>query len=224
MFKSAEEEIAHLKEELAEARVAGISACQRIIELKTFMANPEAPVVVHEKSGGHYKKLMEGCMEATLEEVVVYMSTDMGTIWVRPKVEFDERFKQIQGGLCLDGKLHPSLRKPITLRIRSDQAPAASGLPGPAVEKLVNWLWKYGYKVSHKGRLLELSQEEISDGILARGLNHLFMFYGSGRWPHVAVVFFEGGFDIQVLGTGVRSDALPEFERLKAAMKEDYPE
>lgn len=52
-------------------------------------------IVRHVKSGGLYKVMGPAKIEATLEDVVVYMSLRDGTVWVRPYTEMiDGRFVQ----------------------------------------------------------------------------------------------------------------------------------
>jgi len=50
----------------------------------------------HEKTGGIYKVIAAGRIEATLEPCVVYQEDGTGLVWVRPQAEFnDGRFEDI---------------------------------------------------------------------------------------------------------------------------------
>jgi hypothetical protein len=50
-------------------------------------------IIKHVKSGGLYKVMGPAKIEATLEDVVVYMSLQDGKVWVRPMAEMvDGRF------------------------------------------------------------------------------------------------------------------------------------
>ena len=53
------------------------------------------PTHRHLKTGGLYKKLMEGLLESNISEVVIYQD-GRGRVWVRSKSEFcDGRFAVI---------------------------------------------------------------------------------------------------------------------------------
>lgn len=53
----------------------------------------------HVKSGGFYRIVTWGRIEADLSEVVIYRAEKDGTVWVRPKDEFfDGRFVRVPNG------------------------------------------------------------------------------------------------------------------------------
>lgn len=49
----------------------------------------------HYKDGDQYKFITEGFTESDGEHVIVYESCSTGNVWVRPKKEFDKKFKKI---------------------------------------------------------------------------------------------------------------------------------
>lgn len=56
---------------------------------------PWKPTHVHIKSGGEYRWLLEGIIEADMTPCIIYDNRD-GVVWVRPKAEFEDgRFAAI---------------------------------------------------------------------------------------------------------------------------------
>ena len=55
------------------------------------------PILIfrHKKTGKVYQYLFEAIAEATVERVIVYKCLGDGSIWTRPKTEFEERFEQV---------------------------------------------------------------------------------------------------------------------------------
>lgn len=51
----------------------------------------------HIKSGGRYRLIARGHLEADLTPVTIYAAETDGTVWVRPTAEFDDgRFEPIE--------------------------------------------------------------------------------------------------------------------------------
>jgi len=56
----------------------------------------EGSLWVHQKTGGAYRVIGEGWIEATETEAIIYQAQPDGRVWIRPKAEFyDGRFRRI---------------------------------------------------------------------------------------------------------------------------------
>lgn len=57
----------------------------------------ESEIYRHAKTGGHYKIVARGTIEATMTPCIVYQSLQDARVWVRPESEFmDGRFQKSQ--------------------------------------------------------------------------------------------------------------------------------
>lgn len=58
----------------------------------------EGAIYRHRKSGGYYRVLATGRMEATGDLVTIYQPLDRMMTWVRPTAEFGEKFDYVPNG------------------------------------------------------------------------------------------------------------------------------